>query len=184
MPRINLLPWREQQRTERKKAFAVGMFAAMLGAVAVAGVGWFFINQLINAQQDRNKLLKDEITVLDKKNEEIANLEAQKKQFLDRMEIIEKLQQSRPEIVHVLDSISRIVPDGVYLTSVRQSGRSLKIQGVTQSSTRVSTFMRNIDESGWLRNAALEKIEAARGGGQSSSFILNVQLRDATAADK
>jgi type IV pilus assembly protein PilN len=150
MPRINLLPWREQQRIERKKAFAVGMVGAVIAALGVAGIGWFLMNQMIDAQRDRNELLRTEIRELDKKIEEINNLEAQKQQHIARMEIIEKLQRSRPEIVHVFDTFTRIIPDGVYLTSVRQTGRNFQIQGVSQSPTRVSDFMRSIEGSGLL----------------------------------
>jgi type IV pilus assembly protein PilN len=153
MPRINLLPWREQQRIERKKAFAVGMVGAAIAALGVAGIGWFLMNQMIDAQRDRNELLRAEITVLDKKNEEINSLEAQKQQYIARMEIIERLQRSRPEIVHVFDTFARIIPDGVYLTSVRQTGRNFQIQGVSQSPTRVSDFMRAIEGTGLLHKA-------------------------------
>jgi type IV pilus assembly protein PilN len=182
MPRINLLPWREQQRVERKKAFGVGMFGAMIAAVAVAGVGWLLLNQMMEAQQDRNARLRDEIKILDKKNEEIASLEEQKQQYIARMEVIEKLQRSRPEIVHVFDTFTRIIPDGVYLTSLRQTGNNFRIQGVAQSGTRVSTFMSNIDDSEWLEYQGLEKVEATRTSGQSSNFILNAKQIDTQAA--
>src|SRR6187551_375751 len=144
MPRINLLPWREQQRTERKKAFGVGMVAAGLGAAVVAGAGYLLMNALLDAQDTRNARLQKEIQVLDKQIEEINSLEQQKQQFLARMEIIEKLQRSRPEIVHVFDTFTHIIPDGVYLTSLQQTGRRFRIQGMTQSPARVSTFLRNI----------------------------------------
>src|SRR5688572_21304067 len=107
MPRINLLPWREQQRIERKKAFAVGMFGAFIGAVAVAGVAWFFVNQMMDAQRDRNNLLRAEIAELDKMIEEINSLEQQKQQLIARMQIIDTLQRSRTEIVHVFDTFPR-----------------------------------------------------------------------------
>jgi type IV pilus assembly protein PilN len=189
MPRINLLPWREQQRNERKKAFAVSMFGAAIAAVAVALVGWFFVNQMIDAQRDRNELLRSEIKVLDKMNEEINSLEEQKKQHIERMNIIEKLQRSRPEIVHVFDTFTKIIPDGVYLTSLRQAERTTgqdtvktyRIQGITQSSTRVGTFMRAIEGSEWLRKGDLEKMEATRGGSQTLSFILTAEQRTQAA---
>ncbi len=177
MPRINLLPWREQQRTERKKAFAVGMFGALIAALVVAGIGWFLMQQTIGAQQDRNDLLRAEIKELDKKIEEINDLEAQKQQHIARMEIIEKLQQSRPEIVHVFDTFARVIPDGVYLTSLRQTGRKFQFQGVTQSSTRVSDFMKSIDASQWLTKADLEKID-------KQSFVMNAELASAPATAK
>jgi type IV pilus assembly protein PilN len=172
MPRINLLPWREQQRAERKKAFGVGMFGAFIAAVAVAAVGWLMISQMMDSQRQRNNKLRAEIQVLDKQIEEINSLEQQKQQFISRMEIIETLQRSRPEIVHVFDTFARIIPDGVYLTSLQQTNRRFRIQGVTQSSTRVAQFMRAIDASEWLTKPEVDVVQTTRTSGQSSSFTL------------
>ncbi len=163
MPRINLLPWREQQRTERKKSFAVGVIAAGLAALAVTGAGFLFVRALVDAQSSRNQRLTEEIKVLDKRIEEINNLEQQKQQFIARMQIIEKLQSSRPEIVHVFDTLVTTMPDGTYLTSVTQTGQRFKIQGVAQSSSRVSSLMRTIDTSQWLKFDYLETVDAVGG---------------------
>jgi type IV pilus assembly protein PilN len=172
MPRINLLPWREQQRTERKKAFLVGMGAAGLAALAVSGAGFLLFNQMIDAQQARNTLLKGEIKVLDKQIEEINSLEAQKQQFIARMQIIEKLQRSRPEIVHVFDTFTKTVPDGTYLTAITQTEQKFKIQGVAQSATRVSSFMRSLEASQWLKEPELELVESKKGNTLGSDFTL------------
>ena len=118
---------------------------------------------MIEAQQRRNDQLRAEIKTLDKQIEEINNLETAKQKFIARMEIIEKLQRSRPEIVHVFDEIVRTLPDGVYLTGVKQTDKKLKFEGVAQSSTRVSSFMRNIDGSEWLRNPELEVVQSSQG---------------------
>jgi type IV pilus assembly protein PilN len=159
MPRINLLPWREQQRTERKKSFTVGMMAALMAALAVAGGGYLFMNSLIDAQHARNRRLGEEIKVLDIAIQEINNLERDKQQFIARMQIIEKLQRSRPEIVHVFDTFVQTIPDGTYLTSIVQTGQKFKIQGVAQSATRVSSFWRALDASGWLTQTGLAVLE-------------------------
>jgi len=172
MPRINLLPWREQQRTERKMAFTVGIGAAFVGALVVAGAGYLFFNSLIEAQQQRNQLLTREIAELDKKIEEINSLEAQKQQFIARMQIIEKLQRSRPEIVHVFDTLVTTMPDGTYLTAITQTDQRFKVQGVAQSSTRVSSFMRNLDASQWLKNPELEVVESKKDNPLGSDFTL------------
>ncbi|MEO6185339.1 MAG: PilN domain-containing protein [Steroidobacteraceae bacterium] len=172
MPRINLLPWREQQRTERKKAFLVGMGAAGLAALAVSGAGFLMFNQMIDAQQSRNALLKTEIKVLDKQIEEINSLETQKQQFIARMQIIEKLQRSRPEIVHVFDTFTKTVPDGTYLTAITQTDQKFKIQGVAQSATRVSSFMRSLEASQWLKEPELERVESKKGNALGSDFTL------------
>lgn len=172
MPRINLLPWREQQRTERKKAFGVGMAAAGVAAGLVTLVGYLLMSQMIDAQKSRNQKLTDEIKVLDKQIEEINSLEQQKQQFIARMQIIEKLQRSRPEIVHVFDTFVKTVPDGTYLTGITQTAQRFKIQGVAQSSTRVAAFMRAIDSSEWLKEAEVEVVENAKGNAFGQAFTL------------
>lgn len=172
MPRINLLPWREQQRNERKMAFTVGLGAAAVAALVIAGAGYLFVRSMIDSQQQRNQLLRSEIQVLDKKIEEINSLETQKQQFIARMQIIEKLQRSRPEIVHVFDTMVTTLPDGTYLTGITQTGPRFKVQGVAQSSTRVSSFMRNIDSSQWLKNPELEVVESKKDNPLGSDFTL------------
>lgn len=159
MPRINLLPWREQQRKERKLTFLVGLGAATVAAVVALGASYIGYRSMIDAQSRRNSLLKTEIAALDRQIEEIRNLEAQKQQFIARMQVIEKLQRSRPEIVHVFDTVSRTVPDGIFLSDLTQSGKRFKFHGIAQSHTRVSSFMRNIEASEWLAKPELEVIE-------------------------
>jgi type IV pilus assembly protein PilN len=175
MPRINLLPWREQQRTERKKAFGVGMVAALVGAAAVAGAGYLVMGAMVDSQDQRNNLLRNEIKVLDKQIEQINSLEAQKQQFIARMQIIEKLQRSRPEIVHVFDTFVKTIPDGTYLTSLKQTDQKFEIKGVAQSSTRVSSFMRAISASQWLKDPELDVVQNTKGGGAGSDFTLYAQ---------
>jgi type IV pilus assembly protein PilN len=172
MPRINLLPWREEQRKERKLAFTVALLGGTAAAAVAAFAAYLMFGSMISSQEQRNETLRAEIKQLDKQIEEINNLENAKQKFISRMEIIEKLQRSRPEIVHVFDTIVRTMPDGVYLTSVKQTTKRLKFDGVAQSSTRVSTFMRNIDGSEWLRNPELEVVETKRGNTTGSSFTL------------
>ena len=182
MPRINLLPWREQQRTERKKAFGVGMAAAGLGAAVVAAAGYLLMNSMLDAQDPRNARLTAQIQVLDKQIEEINSLEQQKQQFLARMEIIEKLQRSRPEIVHVFDTFVKTVPDGTYLTALTQTDQRYKIQGVAQSATRVSAFMRALETSQWLKNPEVELVESSKGS-TGSDFTLYAQQVTSLADD-
>jgi len=172
MPRINLLPWREQQRKDRKLAFTVGIGAAFLGAVVATFAGYLFFGSLIEGQQSRNDRLRSEITTLDRQIEEINRLDAEKQKFIARMQIIEKLQRSRPEIVHVFDTLVRTIPDGTYLTGVTQSQHRFKIQGVAQSATRVSSFMRNIVSSQWLKEPELEVVESKKENTFGSDFTL------------
>jgi type IV pilus assembly protein PilN len=175
MPRINLLPHRESKRKERKLKFLVALGGAAVAAAVTAFAAYLMYGQMIDAQQHRNDSLRAQIRKLDKENEEINNLEAAKQKFIARMEIIEKLQRSRPEIVHVFDEIVRTLPEGVYLTAVKQGGSTLKFDGIAQSSTRVSSFMRNIDGSQWLRNPSLEVVQTTKGSGPGSSFTLTAQ---------
>ncbi len=172
MPRINLLPWREAQRKERKLAFLVALGVAALAAGVAAFAAYLLYGSMIEAQERRNNNLRAAIRTLDKEIEEINSLESAKQKFIARMEIIEKLQRSRPEIVHVFDEIVRTLPEGVYLTSVKQNGMRLKFEGIAQSSTRVSSFMRNLDGSQWLRNPELEVVQTTKGSGPGSSFTL------------
>jgi type IV pilus assembly protein PilN len=173
MPRINLLPWREGQRKERKLAFLVALGVAALAAGVASFAAYLLYGSMIEGQQHRNDQLRAEIKTLDKQNEEINNLETAKQKYIARMEIIEKLQRSRPEIVHVFDEIVRTLPEGVYLTAIKQNDKKLKFEGVAQSSTRVSSFMRNIDGSQWLRNPELEVVQTTKGSGPGSSFTLS-----------
>jgi type IV pilus assembly protein PilN len=181
MPRINLLPWREAQRKERKVAFMVALGAAAVCAFVVMGAVYMLYNAMIDAQERRNQLLQAQIHILDRQIEEINSLEKTKRQFIARMQIIEKLQRSRPEIVHVFDQIVKTLPEGVYLTSVTQSGEHLKFTGVAQSSTRVSAFMRNIDASQWMKDPSLEVIQSKSGTSFGSSFTLDAQETSADA---
>jgi len=172
MPRINLLPWRDAQRKERKLAFLVAFGVAALAAGVTAFAAYLLYGSMIEAQERRNSELRVAIKKLDKEIEEINSLESAKQKFIARMEIIEKLQRSRPEIVHVFDEIVRTLPEGVYLTAVKQNGMRVKFEGIAQSSTRVSSFMRNIDGSEWLRNPELEVVQTTKGSGPGSSFTL------------
>ena len=172
MPRINLLPWREEQRTERKLKFTIALGGAALAACAFSFVGYLMFSSMISGQIARNDMLREEIKKLDRQIEEINSLENDKQKYIARMEIIEKLQRSRPEIVHVFDEIVRTLPEGAYLTGVKQTDKKMKFEGVAQSSTRVSAFMRNIDSSEWLKNPELEVIETKKDNAIGSSFTL------------
>jgi type IV pilus assembly protein PilN len=177
MPRINLLPHREQARKVRRREFMVGAGGAVVLAIIVAGVGKVVYQTWIDAQLEKNNILKKEIVQLDSEIADIQDLEARKQRLVARMDIIEKLQRKRPEIVHQFDELVRTVPDGVYLTGIKQNGKKLEIHGVAQSSTRVSTFMRNIDSSTWMDNPELQVVEASKDSatGSGSNFTLTAQ---------
>jgi type IV pilus assembly protein PilN len=177
MPRINLLPWREQERKVRRREFMVAAGGAVIAAIILIGVGKLLYTSWTDAQLEKNNILKKEIVKLDAQIADIQELENRKQRLVARMEIIEKLQRKRPEIVHLFDEIVKTVPDGVYLTGIKQTGNKLEIHGVAQSSTRVSTFMRNIDASVWMDNPVLLVVESAKDtptGG--SNFTLNADV--------
>jgi type IV pilus assembly protein PilN len=175
MPRINLLPWREQERKVRRREFLIAAGAAAFAAVIFALGGKVVYSSWTEAQNEKNNLLKKEIVKLDAQIADIQDLENRKQRLVARMEIIEKLQSSRPKVVHLFDELVKQVPDGVYLTHIKQNGNKLEIHGVAQSSTRVSTFMRNIDGSAWLANPELQVVEAAKdsptGGSSFTLFV-------------
>src|ERR1700687_191488 len=162
MPRINLLPWREQDRKVRRREFLVAAGAAVFASVILIIVGKLVYASWTDAQIEKNNLLKKEIVKLDAQIADIQDLENRKQRLVARMEIIEKLQRKRPEIVHQFDEVVKTVPEGVYMTAGKQTGNKLEIHGVAQSSTRVSTFMRNIDSSVWMDNPVLKVVEYAK----------------------
>jgi type IV pilus assembly protein PilN len=173
MPRINLLPWRAAERKRKRQEFILSMGAAVATAALVILLGRWQMSSAIEQQRERNQVLTDEIALLDKQIQEILGLENQKRQLLARMEIIETLQRSRPEIVHIFDEVVRTLPEGVYLTYLKQSGRKIELRGVAQSSTRVSAFMRNIDSSQWLADPSLQIVETkGRDTGRGAEFTL------------
>lgn len=172
MPRINLLPWREAERKRRRQEFIFASVGALLAAgVLTLAVNWQFDSAISN-QNERNQVLKNEIATLDKEITEILGLEQQKQRLLARMQVIEQLQRSRPEVVHLFDQLVRTVPDGVYLTAVKQTGKRVQLNGVAQSSTRVSSYMRNIDASEWMADPALEVVETKGSSAAGAQFTL------------
>ncbi|MGD9591520.1 MAG: PilN domain-containing protein [Candidatus Berkiella sp.] len=157
---INLLPWREEQKEQQKREFI-----SFLGLGVVAATGLMLLVHMLIARQiafqnESNTFLKNEITKLDQQIAQIQALKKEKQQLLARMEIIQQLQTNRPQIVRLFDGIIRTVPDGLYLTSLSRTGPNLVIDGKAESNTRVSTFMRNIESSNWLKNPVLTYIQA------------------------
>ncbi len=180
MPRINLLPWREELRKQRQKEFGIMAGLAVVLMAAVIALAHMQIAAMIEYQNRRNEFLEHEIAKLDKKIKEIKELEKEKENLLARMRIVEQLQTSRPEVVHLFDEMVTSLPEGVYLTSLKQTGRLVNLQGFAQSNARVSSFMRKLEASPWLKNPDLKEIRAevnkANAGPEVrlSKFSLNV----------
>ena len=181
MARINLLPWREAERKERQKEFGMMVLAgALLSALAVYGAQ-MFIDSQITAQNQRNSYLEQEIKGVEKQIREIRDLDKTKQNLLARMNIIQELQGSRPQIVHLFDEIVTTLPDGVYLDQVSQSGNQVAFEGQAQSNARVSAMMRNIQDSDWLEKPTLDFIESKEKTGTGySHFKLTVKQTSQT----
>lgn len=159
MARINLLPWREAARRRRQRDLGI-IAAAALGAVLLTGILLKLqLDAMINAQQARNSYLEGQVAVLNRRIQEINELEKQKADLLSRMNVIQQLQESRPEIVHLLDQLVDAVPVGVFLTSLKQEGPNVTVEGRAQSNARVSAFMRNIEAADWVGKPVLMLIE-------------------------
>ena len=172
MANINLLPWREELRREKTRQFASMTGFSVFLTVAIIALVHFMISSQISYQQNRNKILTDEIAQLDIALKEIEGLEETKEKLLSRMDIIQSLQQKRPQIVHLFDEIVRTVPEGIFLTGIKQTGNNIEINGVAESNGRVSAYMRNIDSSEWMSTPKLTVIETKKGTLRSSDFML------------
>ncbi len=178
MAKINLLPWREELRKQKRQDFLNTIILAALVTALVFGLVHMYINDKKAYQEQRNKLLQDEIALLDKKIADIKTIEEKKSKLLAKIDVIKKLQESRPEIVHLFDEIPRLTPDGVYLTKFTQLGTDLIFEGKSQSNARVSAFMKSIEGSQWLHLPKLDVIKAPEKTdfGQSSDFTLHAKL--------
>jgi type IV pilus assembly protein PilN len=159
MAKINLLPWREELRKQKQREFVISAAGGALVALLIVLLAHFHIDGLIDNQKQRNDYMQQQIAILDKRIGRIRELEKMKADLLARMNVIQELQRSRPESVHLMDELVRTLPDGVYLDHFTQKGRSLEMSGVAQSNARVSDYMRNIDASEWLTGPRLDVIK-------------------------
>jgi type IV pilus assembly protein PilN len=183
MPRINLLPWREEERKRRQREFGVALAGGVVSAALVVLATIFVYSQMIDNQLARNDRLTAEIRELEKSITEIDGLERQKERLLARMEIIEQLQKSRPEIVHLFDEVARQLPEGVYLTGMKQTGNRVEVRGIAQSSTRVSALMRSIDSSEWMTDPEVDRVETTQSGASRQAEFV-VYLRQVNQGDE
>jgi type IV pilus assembly protein PilN len=178
MAHINLLPWREKLRKQRQREFGLMAVADLLVTVAGMGYWHFFVQGQIDHQKDRNRFLEGEIAKVDNQIREIRDLERTRSKLVSRMKVIEDLQVSRPQIVHLFDEMVTVVPDGSYLTGMTQRGSQLILDGRAQSNARVSTYMRNIENSPWMNAPKLRIIEnkdtANNRGDDDSTFQLEL----------
>lgn len=177
MMRINLLPHRAEKRRARRIQFIAFSIISALAAVVVVGLVHVAISAQIANQERRNEFLKQETEKLDKQIAEIRKLREQTNALLARKTVVENLQSTRSDVVHLLDQMLRILPDGVYLRSLKQSGSKINLVGHAQSNARVSTLMRAIEDSPWLDSPSLVEIHATTANNaRVSEFTLNFNL--------
>lgn len=171
MPQINLLPWREELREEKKRRFLIALGASALTCILVILLIHLYLHGQVLKQQSANDLLKTEIAVLDKKIAQIKDIKKERSMLLARMQIIQELQANRLFVVHLFDELVRILPSGVFLNEIVFNGQSVFVTGEAQSNARVSEFMRNIEISDWLKNPTLKQISRDK---QTSSKETNL----------
>ncbi len=165
MARINLLPWREELKKKNLNEFLIMILAGLLISGGIMG-GWHLHNEgTIDFQKKRNAYVQREITAVEARIREIRELEKTKAQLIARMNVITELQTSRPLIVRLMDEMVTTLPDGVYLSKINQSGTNVAFDGNAQSNARVSSYMRNIEDSKWLTNPKLSIIQNSNASG-------------------
>jgi type IV pilus assembly protein PilN len=177
MAQINLLPWREQLREERKQRFLVALGGTLAIAAGLVFVGGQYLDGAIEQQNARNDFVRKEIAVLDARIKEISELKQKRQQLLERMKIIQDLQGNRPIIGRIFDQLVRTLPDGVHFTALKRVGKNIAISGGAESNNRVSSLMRNLDASDWLELPNLTQVKAVTAGAvdQANIFELTVQ---------
>jgi len=173
MAQINLLPWREELRKEQTRQFVTLLIISIILTLAIIALIHVNMNRLISHQDKRNKILDQEIVRLDVELLKIKDLEETKEKLLSRMEIIQSLQQKRPQIVHLFDELVKTIPEGLHINNIKQRGNNVTITGLAESNGRVSAYMRNIDASEWMTSPKLKVIQSKRKDGRGSEFILS-----------
>ena len=191
MANINLLPWREKQREERKQMFIVQLGITVALAAMVIVVLHLMVKSSIDNQAEVNATLRKEITTLDNRLTEIRQLQDQKKALTARMAVIQQLQGNRPVIVRLFDELVRTLPDGVYYNSITRTNDSISLEGVAESNNRISALMRDLDASEWFAEPNLLGVTAVNGpetpGAQqntSNKFQLTVKVTTPPSQEK
>jgi len=184
MIRINLLPHRELARASRRRQFSILLGIAVAAGVVTVALGHTVIAARQSTQDARNAFLTQEIAKLDTQIGEIKKIREQTQALLERKQVVETLQSNRTEVVHLFDQMIRLLPDGLYLKSFKQAGDIVTISGLTQSSARVSTLMRTLDDSPWFESANLVEIKAATINNlRANEFVLTVKQTRQQADD-
>jgi type IV pilus assembly protein PilN len=187
MARINLLPWREERREERRKRFLLVLIGVLAGSVGAVLIADQIISAAIEQQVARNDYIGKQIAVVDERIKQISDLKARRQQLVERMRIIQDLQGNRQISGRIFDQLARTLPDGVYFTDVKMAGKTLSISGAAESNNRVSELMRNLDASDWFDAPSLNEVKATTAGqvDQANTFELTVrQTQPRTVEDE
>ncbi|AGA35107.1 Type IV pilus biogenesis protein PilN [Thioalkalivibrio nitratireducens DSM 14787] len=161
---VNLLPWREKRRALRQKRFYALAGGAALVGILLVFAAHLYMNARIEHQQNRNQLLQSEIRTLDRQIARIRELDRQRQNLVDRIEVIQTLQASRPEAVHLFDELVLTLPEGTFYRELRQERSRLRMVGRAESNARISALMRRVDASSWLSDSTLQIIETRQEG--------------------
>jgi type IV pilus assembly protein PilN len=182
MVNINLLPWREQLREEKKHHFIIAMAVSTACALLMVFLIHLGINNFISQQEAKNQYLQTEINILDQQIKEIRNLREEKQQLLARMNIIQELQGGRPFVVHLFTEIVSLLPSGIYLESIKREADVIRLAGKAESNSQISQFMRRINASNWLTRPSLTEVKAITSEQQYDSDF-QMQLRQRTTTE-
>lgn len=175
MATINLLPWREEQREERKREFYVMLAVSAVFALSLVVTMHLVVSGMIAKQNARNDFLKSEIAQLDTRIQSIKLLKEKKSKFLARMSVIQDLQANRPYIVKFFEQLIALLPDGIHLSTLKHEGHKFMLTGVADSNTSISSLMRNIESSNWVTRPRLTEIKQSKKGSSEQSFILQLE---------
>ncbi len=159
MARINLLPWRQEERERRNKEFITLVVAVTLLALLAAFASWSYFNNQLEEQRDANALIEQENTRLDKVLVEIDSLEQRREDIISRMQVIQDLQGRRPVPVRLWDDLANAIPSALYLTTLKREGDVLTLTGLADNPNIVSSLIRNLDSSQWMGNSAVSNIQ-------------------------
>lgn len=175
MAQINLLPWREELREEKKKEFLTQLGGVCILAALMALLWVQSVDSAISSQRSRNNILSEEIQRLEKQVEEIKNLKKERQELIDRMKVIQGLEGKRAIIVHYFDEFAKAMPNGVFLTSLKKQGNRFIAEGISDSNNRISEFMRRLEDSDWFKNTAIISIASdPKSGPQAQKFSLRI----------
>ena len=179
MTRLNLLPWRDARRKDEDRELLVMASGAWIVTALLVAYGSMHAHGVVAVQKERNQYLQQQIALVNAQIAKIAVIKKDRANLIARMQVIVKLQQTRTQMVHVFDGLVRTLPKGLYLTTMAQSGTTFTVSGVAQSNARISSFMRNLDQSPWFENPNLSVINVVRLNGQRvSDFTLQMTETD------